>query len=143
MLTLVGAEAMAFAERQGALYAPTAPLIGPTVDMNFTSFISRNLPRSLCAPLAASVDMHTLWFKGGPLEEDHRTLPPKSASARRVTTKAALQRVRESNITIKDMASQPPPTNQQDGERAFVDEIKSLLCANPSQTEDEYTEMCA
>jgi len=93
----------------GAVYAATEPMIGLVVNWSMANATLTVLPRKACAPLAASIRRHTFWFSGRQDETDHH------------------------------LDEGPDASNQQDAERAFLNAIDTSLCANPQQTEDEYT----
>ena len=46
----------------GAQFAGT-PIVGTTVNFRWSEHVVAQLPRSACAPLYASIDRHTYWFK--------------------------------------------------------------------------------
>ena len=79
----------------GAEFAGTH-LVGTTVNFSWSEHVVTGLTRSACAPLYASIDRHTYWFK-----------------------EAA--------------------DSQQELEKLFLRNVSTLLCANPEQSDDEYT----
>jgi hypothetical protein len=107
----------------GAPYASTKPLIGPSVRANWKEArIYGPVPRSFCAPLAATVHRHTIWFKGS---DESTTGLPKGASQGPYVPPAGYE-------------AEYPVSSQQDAQRAFMHEVSSELCAEPQQSEDDY-----
>jgi hypothetical protein len=56
----------------GAPWAGTMPMRGVDIEFDWARSAVTALPRSACAPLAASVHRHTIWFAGPeePFEKD-------------------------------------------------------------------------
>lgn len=92
----------------GESFAPTSPLIGVSHKFSFEAVTQ--IPRAMCAPLAATVRRHGHWFDGDDAEP-----------------------------TIKTSADGVAPSSQQAAQRAFMRSIGTKLCARPSQSDDEYT----
>lgn len=115
-----------YAERMGAAYAAQPVVgLGPSYAYEFPT--KAKLPVTMCAPLAASVDRHTVWFKGG-AEEDHSKNPV--APMTNLRTAAAV------------LNGNTPASDQQSAERKFVQQIGDSLCANKEQSADKYNTMC-
>jgi len=102
----------------GARWAGTQPIQGVDIEFDWARSVVTALPRSACAPLAASIHRHAIWFEGPQesFEKDASAYLPPSAGA-----------------------GAYPVSNQQSGQRAFLQRVSTELCARPSQSEDEYT----
>ena len=120
-----------FAAYLGSTFAATEPLIGPSMRYTWSDTAHTRLKKAACAPLAATVDRHTIWFKGA--VNDRKVVNRAHRKARRLHGTASSS-IEAAALTV---------SNQQEAERAFVDKITHSLCANPNQGEDEYTQMCA
>jgi len=88
------------------------PRVGIDVSFSFGDAIVTALPPAMCAPIAAAVDRHNKWFDG----DD--TAPP---------------------IKNADSAQKYAASSQQAGERVFLDSIIPKICANPDQSDHEFT----
>ena len=123
LLALTAEEELTSTVDLGAPYASTKPLIGPSVRANWKEArIYGPVPRSFCAPLAATVHRHTIWFKGS---DESTTGLPKGASQGPYVPPAGYE-------------AEYPVSSQQDAQRAFMHEVSSELCAEPQQSEDDY-----
>lgn len=132
------ASSIQFGEDLGAAYDPTLPLVGPTLPYVWSQSSRAQLPVSACAPLAAAVDRHTIWFKGYD-DVDHSRGPLPSSMRMTRTTSTMLAAARDGYFAREN--ANATHTNQQTAELAFVQQLETRLCATSGQSEDEFTEI--